>query len=109
MATVAKRSFPRWHATLAEGIEGCPIDAETRRVVLDMHPLDDYYFAGVVALEAGKVRHLFDTQSANEILAEIGERVDAAASRTDRVISDLVFSIIGRVETVMNTQKEKVK
>ena len=108
MATVAKRTFPRWHATLAEGIEGCPIDAETRRGVLDVHPLDDYYFAGVVALEASKIRQLFETEEADEILGQIGDQVDAAAGRSDRVVSDLVFAIAGRVETVMNTKKEKM-
>ena len=108
MTKVAKRTFPRWHATLAEGIEGCPIDAETRRGVLDVHPLDDYYFAGVVALEASKIRQLFDTEEADEILGQIGDQVDAAAGRNDRVVSDLVFSIAGRVETIMNTEKEKM-
>ncbi len=108
MSTVAKRTFPRWHATLAEGIEGCPIDAETRRGVLDVHPLDDYYFAGVVALEASKIRQLFNTEEAKEILGQIGDQVDVAAGRSDRVVSDLVFSIAGRVETIMNTEKEKM-
>ena len=108
MATVAKRTFPRWHATLAEGIEGCPIDAETRRGVLDVHPLDDYYFAGVVALEASKIRQLFDSAEADEILGQIGDQVDAAAGRKDLVVSDLVFFIAGRVETIMSTEKEKM-
>ncbi len=108
MATVAKRTFPRWHATLAEGIEGCPIDADTRRGVLDVHPLDDYYFAGVVALEASKIRQIFEADEADEILGQIGDQVDAAAGRSDRVVSDLVFFIAGRVETIMSTEKEKM-
>ncbi len=108
MATVAKRTFPRWHATLAEGIEGCPIDAETRRGVLDVHPLDDYYFAGVVALEAAKVRQLFTPEEASELLSQIGEQVDVAAGRKDRVVSDLVFFIVGRVETMMSLDQQKM-
>jgi len=108
MATVAKRTFPLWHATLAGGIQGCPIDAETRRSVLDVHPLDDYYFAGVVALEASKIRQLFDSDEAAELLAQIGDQVDAIAGRKDRVVSDLVFFIVGRVETVMSTETQKM-
>lgn len=108
MASVAKRTFPRWHATLAEGIGGCPIDADTRRGVLDVHPLDDYYFAGVVALEASKIRQLFEHDEAEELLSQIGDQVDAAAGRKDRVVSDLVFFITGRVETVLNADKEKM-
>jgi hypothetical protein len=108
MAMVAKRTFPRWHATLAEGIEACPLDLEDRRAVLDVHPLDDYYFAGVVALEAAKIRQLFAPDDAAELLSQIGEQVDAVAERKDRVVSDLVFFIIGRIDIATGVDKLKM-
>lgn len=98
MAKVAKRSFQAWKEFLTAGIEDCRLTYEQHRAVLDIHPLDDYYFAGVVALEAAKIRMLFASDTAAELLSLLAEHVDASADRNDRVVSDLVFHIISRVE-----------
>ena len=96
----AEKTFPKWQEVLVEGIEECPLTYDTRRAIFDIHPLEDYYFAGAVALEAAKVRQLFTVGEASELLSLIAEGVDAAAGRTDRAVSDLVFHIIGRIETL---------
>src|SRR5689334_16746842 len=107
MATVAKKTFPHWHETLTAGIEDCAINADARRALLDIHPLDDYYFAGVVALEAAKIRKLFTPDEASELLSTVAEQVDTVADRKDRVVSDLVFNILGRLERQADTETEE--
>lgn len=98
MAAAARATFPAWQKKLLEGLDDCALSYDTQHALVDAHPIDDYYYAGVVALEAAKVRRLFATEEANELLAAIGEHVDAAAERQDRLVSDLVFFIIGRLE-----------
>lgn len=103
----AAKTFPAWLEVLTDGIEECPLSYDSRRAIFDIHPLDDYYFAGAVALEAAKIRPLFPADDAAELLGLIGESVDAAAERTDRAVSDLVFFIIGRIETVAAADSHK--
>jgi hypothetical protein len=100
MMAAAKAGFPLWEERLQAGLEECHLPYETRRSVLDIHPLDDYYLAGVIALEAAKVRHFFAPARAAEILSLIAEQVDGLAQRHDRVVSDLVFFLIGRIDLV---------
>lgn len=108
MAKVAKRTFPAWHKTLTAGLEDCPLNYDQRRAVLDVHPLDDYYFAGVVALEAAKIRALFAPDEASELLSLLAEQIDAAADRSDRVVSDTAFFIISRLELVAGIDNQKM-
>ena len=107
MRKAADKTFPRWQEILVEGIEECPLSNDARRTVFEINPIDDYYFAGVVALEAAKIRPLFPTAEANELLSLIAEDVDTAAGRTDRAVSDLVFFIVGRIETVAAADSHK--
>ena len=108
MATAAKRTFPAWHETLTVGIEECALSFDEKRSVIEVHPLDDYYFAGVVALETSKIRKMFQDDQARELLSLIGEHVDAVAGRKDRTISDLVFFIISRVDLAITTNSQKM-
>lgn len=107
MRKAAEKTFPPWLETLTEGVEECPLTYDSRRAIFDIHPLDDYYFAGAVALQAAKIRQLFPAAEADELLGLIAETVDAAADRTDRAVSDLVFFIIGRIETVAAADSQK--
>ena len=59
MKTAAEKTFSSWHKTLVEGLEECALTSDTRFALLKLHPLDDYYFAAAVALEAAKIRQLF--------------------------------------------------
>ena len=108
MATAAKRTFPAWHETLVAGLEECALGYDDKRTVIEVHPLDDFYFAGVVALEASKIRQLFSDEQAGDLLSIIGEQVDAVAGRKDRVVSDLVFSIIGKVDLAKTASNQKM-
>jgi hypothetical protein len=108
MATVAKRTFPAWHETLLGGLEECALGYDDKRAVIEVHPLDDFYFAGVVALEASKIRQLFSDEQASELLSLIAEQVDAVADRKDRVISDLIFSIISKVDLAKTASNQKM-
>lgn len=97
MTAAAERTFPQWRERLVPDIEECCTSYDTRRSLLDVHPLDDYYFAGVVGLEASKIRGLFRPEESAELLSQIGDRAAGMTGRTDRLISDLVFAIIVRV------------
>ncbi len=91
-------TFPTWRDVLNAALEDCALMYDSRRAVLDMHPLDDYYFAASVAKEAALIRPLFDAEDALELLAEIAEKVDQVAGRKDRLVSSLVFDIISHLE-----------
>lgn len=108
MAAAAQKTFPAWQKKLIEGFDDCVLSYDTQHALIDAHPLDDYYFAGVVALEAAKIRRLFAPDEASELLSQIGEQVDASAGRTDRLVSDLVFFIIGRLEQAASVDKQKM-
>jgi hypothetical protein len=107
MATAAKRTFPTWQETLIAGIEECPLQYDEKRAVLDIHPMDDYYFAGAVALETSKVRELFDDYDSHKILGLIGGDVDGVSGRSDRIVSDLVFKILAQVDLTVNSRNQK--
>jgi len=49
-------------------------------------------------LECARMRGYFDALEATEILGEVGDQVDEIAGRQDRVVSDLVFYVLGRIE-----------
>ena len=98
MAVASRKTFPAWQKRLLDGLDECALSYDTQYALIDAHPLEDYYFAGVVALEAAKIDRLFAPEEAAELLAAIGEQADAAAGRTDRLVSDLVFFIVGSVQ-----------
>ena len=105
MGRAAARSFPAWRDVLKSGLEDCVLDYDTKRAVYDIHPLDDIYFAAVVGLEAARIRALFSSTETNELLAAIGEHVDAAAQRSDRMVSDIVFTIVSRIDPACAQQE----
>ena len=54
----------------------------------------------VMGMEAAKIRSLFPTEIAEDLLAEINELIDKLAGRNDHLVSDLVFEIIQRIQAV---------
>jgi hypothetical protein len=107
MKRATERSYPAWLAVLEDGLADCTLNYETHRAVFDMHPLEDYYFAAAVGLEAARIRPLFTKAQANVLLAEIAAKVDASAGRTDRIVSDLVFTIVSQVDlTIVESQRQ---
>jgi hypothetical protein len=107
MTRVAARLFPAWSKTLDGALAECQLNYDERRALLEIHPVDDYFFAAVVALEAAKLRSLYPPAEAAELLGEIGEQVDAAANRQDRVVSDLVFALLGRIDLGAGADRQK--
>lgn len=105
MTVVAKRTYPRWRELYEDGLNDvAPPGSELHFKYEEHQPLDDFYFATVVALETSRVRRYLDTTTASEVLAEVAAQVDAAAGRKDRVLSDLVFGIVGRIDAEMRIE-----
>jgi hypothetical protein len=107
MRSAAARTYPIWSKLLDGAFAECALNFDERRGLFDIHPIDDYYFAGVVALECARMRGFYSVSESSEILSEVGEQVDAAAGRQDRVVSDLVFYILGRIELVSGLERMK--
>jgi hypothetical protein len=107
MAEVAARTYPVWSSTLNDALSECSLNYDERRALFELHPIDDYYFAAIVALEASRLRGLYSPREAEELLSEVGEQVDARAGRQDRVVSDLVFHMIGRIELGAGLERMK--
>jgi hypothetical protein len=97
MNSVAARTYPGWNRVLLDGLSEHDFSYDEGRALLEIHPLDDYYFAGVVAMDAARIRMYYAQAETTELLGEIGDQVDASAGRQDRVVSDLVFKMISRI------------
>jgi hypothetical protein len=82
---------------LDAGLEDSKLNYDERRAFFDRLPVEDYYFAGVVAMEAVRVRNLFTPEETDAIMGEIGAQVDTAAGRHDRIVSELLFEIVSRI------------
>jgi hypothetical protein len=108
MAAAARKTFPAWQKKLIEGLDDCKLSYDTQYALIDAHPIEDYYFAGVVALEAAKIRRLFAPDEASELLSLIAEQVDTVAERKDRIVSDLLFFMVGRVEKAAHVDQQKM-
>ena len=98
MASTATQTSGLWRQQLDFGLDGCALTYEERRDFLSIYPVEDYYFTGVVALEAVRIRQVYTPEEADALFGEIGNQLDHAANRGDRVLSDLLFDIIGRID-----------
>jgi hypothetical protein len=108
MIANAARTSPAWVKLFEGGLEDCGIGLEARREYFERQPVEDYYFAGTVAMEAARIRNLFLPREADAIMGEIGFQVDAAAGRRDRAVSELVFAIIGRINLSQGASLQKM-
>ncbi len=99
MSAVAQRTFPAWQRRLADGIaDVAPEGSALYDQIVNHQPLDDFYFAAVVGVGSSKIRRHLPANDASSMLAELAAQVDRAAGRPDRAVSDLVFSMLGRIE-----------
>ncbi len=98
VAETVNKTYPVWEKRLAAFLDEVELDCEDKRLVLEVQPLRHYYYASVVGIEAAKIRTLYSTEVAEDLLADINEIVDSLSGRTDHMISDLVFDIIQRVK-----------
>ena len=97
VAETVEKSYPIWERRLATFLDDTPLSLEDKRGLLEAHPLRYYFYAAIVAMEAAKIRTLYQDDLAEDILADINENIDAVADRSDRLVSDLVFDIMQRV------------
>jgi hypothetical protein len=94
MRLTAERSFRAWSTALEAGLSSInlpPCD------VIKPHPLDHYFDAGLIALQASAMRSSFPPAVAEALLRQIALQVDATVGRSDRIISNMVFIILGRI------------
>lgn len=99
MADAAKKTYPLWRERLEQGLTDAA--GENNSAVAELfsyRPVEDFYFAGVVGMEAARIGHYMPPAVKNALLTALGDQVDAAAGRSDRIVSDLVFLLVGRVE-----------
>ncbi|TAL02029.1 MAG: hypothetical protein EPO08_08225 [Rhodospirillaceae bacterium] len=108
MAAEAARRLPAWDRMLRAGLYDCGLSYDARHAFFDSHPVEDYHFAGIVALEASRIRGLYPPAEADALLAEIGTHVDTVAKRRDRIVSELVFEIIGRINMSQSPTLQKM-
>src|SRR4051812_17836108 len=66
MVGVSARLYPAWQKILNDALADCALDFDERRNLFEMHPVDDYFFAAVVALETAKLRGLYTPLEAAE-------------------------------------------
>ena len=104
MSKAATTTFPAWHDVLKSAIDERKLPYDIRRAAFEIQPVADYHLAGVVGLEAARIRALFPTEIAHELLAQIAGTVDALAQRSDRLVSAVVFDVIGDVSLLQSWQ-----
>jgi hypothetical protein len=97
MRLTAERSYGPWMEVLQSGFAKTTLSAADRRDLLKPHPLEDYFYAGLIGLQAGAVRESFTPDIAEALLRQVALKVDEATGRSDRIISNMVFIIFGRI------------
>jgi hypothetical protein len=107
MSANAARTSAGWMKTLGTGLEDCGVGYEARHDFFEKTPVEDYYFAGMVAMEAARIRALFPPAEANATLSEIADQIDRHAKRPDRVLSEMVFDLIGRINVSRTPTQQK--
>ncbi len=106
MASTAARTSGLWRQHLENALADC-LGVDARKQFFDLYPVEDYYLTGVVALESARIRQVYTPAEANELLAAIGDQLDMAAGRNDRLMSDMLFDLIGRIEAASTGAQQK--
>lgn len=97
MRVTAERSYGAWMQVLDSGFAKTALSAADRRALLKPHPLEDYFYAGLIGLQTAAVRESFAPAVAEALLRQVALKVDEATGRCDRIISNMVFIIFGRI------------
>jgi hypothetical protein len=97
MRLAGERSYRSWRQALDDGFAKTSFSPADRNDLLKPHPLEDYFFAGLVGLQAAAVRESFPPTVAEALLRQVALQVDEAAGRSDRIVSNMVFIIFGRI------------
>lgn len=97
---VVEGTYPVWEKRLKTFVEDTPMVFEDKRRLVEVNPLRHYFYAAVVAIEASKIRSLYPTEIAEELLADINDLIDKLSDRSDQMVSDLVFDLMRRLRVV---------
>jgi hypothetical protein len=97
MRLLAERAWRPWNKVFTEALVECALPLQARRVILDLNPVEDYFFAGVVAQQAYRIRSLYPFSAAEALMRELALQLDGAVGRGDSTVSNLVFIILGRI------------
>jgi hypothetical protein len=97
MRLAAERSYRSWKEALESGFSKTSLAPADRAELLQPHPLEDYFYAGLIGLQAATVRESFTPTVAEALLRQVALQVDEAAGRGDRMVSNMVFIIFGRI------------
>lgn len=97
MRLTSERRWRPWNKALTEALVECALPLQARRLILDMHPVEDYFFAGMTALQACRIREMYPFSVAEALMRELALQIDPAVGRDDSAVSNLVFIILGRI------------
>ncbi|MBL8644257.1 MAG: hypothetical protein JNK21_10015 [Rhodospirillaceae bacterium] len=106
---VTSRTYPAWLKVIEDALaEHNATDNRKADTEIAAHyPVDDFYFAGFVALEAAKIPGLYESAEVDTLFSVIADQLDVAANRNDRVVSDLFFEIIARLNLLHAEASQK--
>lgn len=109
MADAAKKTYPLWRERLSQGLsETAGENNATVAELFAYRPVEDFYFAGVVGMEAARMSQYLPAATRTKLLTALSDQVDAAAGRQDRIVSDLVFTLIGRIEAETGLERMRM-
>lgn len=109
MKTAAQETFPLWRERLAAGLDDAFAgDADAVSQFLGAKPIEDLYFAGIVGMEAARIRRYFPPDAASPLLSELAAQIDSAAERTDRAVSDFAYFVLGRIDLETGVERMRM-
>lgn len=104
---LTSRTYPQWQKVIEDGLSEQNANDNRQTDLAAYYPLDDFFFAGFVALEAAKIPGLYESADADILFSTIADRLDVTANRNDRVVSDLFFEIIARLNLLQSEASQK--
>ncbi|MSO97970.1 MAG: hypothetical protein EXR11_07100 [Rhodospirillaceae bacterium] len=100
---VCSRTLPAWQRIVESGLAEQSPQTDQPIDFLRHHPVEDLYFAGFVALEAAQIPRLYEHGEADIIFSTIADQIDVYAKRGDRLMSDVFFEVIARLNLLHDT------
>lgn len=104
---VTSRTYPGWVKIIESGLTDHNALDNRQASLTDYYPIDDFFFAGFVALEAAKIPALYESADVDTLFSVIADQLDVSANRNDRVVSDLFFEIIARLNLLHTEASQK--
>ncbi len=104
---VTARTYPNWLKVVQGGLAEHN-STDNRKIDIDAYyPVDDFFYAGFVALEAAKIPGLYESAEVDILFSAIADQLDRVADRKDRLVSDLFFEIIARLNLLQAEAAQK--